>query len=356
MRAVVVGVLVGMSMVAGVTLSRTAFADTTAPSADSARTPGDTDSAPGAGDAVRTCEGSVEAVESAAPTRVKVCSGWSDDLRCIDEAGDETKPAPPSASSPGSEATGVRLRIAGCDGPLTVSPEDAIRWGLLAAVDGDSGLLDRSVVGRRARIRVQGQTVLSLEWVETQTLPAAPISAAAPADTATAPPPPSAATPSPPETGGLVPGAVQVPLEFEVYGPIPQDSRQSRRRARSRKALHAVGGVAVGLGVASLIAGTVLGVKARAKEKQSEDYCEPDNPAICSHRGVVMIEDAKALATAANVAFGVGGITLFGGLALRGLAPDPSSAGNGTPGTSRTASASRGIHRGSVTLSLEGHF
>jgi hypothetical protein len=78
-----------------------------------------------------------------------------------------------------------------------------------------------------------------------------------------------------------------------------------------------------GLGLAGVSAGAVLGTQAILKNDASMPHCRPDDPNLCSPRGVELREEAFTYATGSTVALVVGGGVIAAGLAVFFTAPWP---------------------------------
>lgn len=88
-----------------------------------------------------------------------------------------------------------------------------------------------------------------------------------------------------------------------------------------------LGYVLVGAGAVGLTVGSVFGLRAIAKNNDSEDRCR--TPRLCSQAGLDLRDEAKSAATISTVAFVAGGALAASGLALMLTA---SSAVEGEPG------------------------
>ncbi|HEY3355850.1 MAG TPA: hypothetical protein VGQ83_21535 [Polyangia bacterium] len=91
------------------------------------------------------------------------------------------------------------------------------------------------------------------------------------------------------------------------YTPPPPPSGGGARTA---------GWVIGGLGVASLVTGTVFGVMARGKHNDALTHCSRDNASLCDPTGVSLTNDAFNLALISTVTFIVGGTALATGIIL----------------------------------------
>ncbi|HEY6462896.1 MAG TPA: hypothetical protein VIY73_22150 [Polyangiaceae bacterium] len=108
-------------------------------------------------------------------------------------------------------------------------------------------------------------------------------------------------------------------------GPVPL--ARSSGPTRTRTAGYVVGGA----GLAAIAVGTVLGVRALGRRSDSEADC---TGSVCRDAsGIQAYSDARTLAVAADVAFGVGAIAIATGAYLTWLAPGVRSTGlRVTPG------------------------
>ncbi|WP_146647362.1 hypothetical protein [Labilithrix luteola] len=118
---------------------------------------------------------------------------------------------------------------------------------------------------------------------------------------------------------------------------------------------HAGGGqrtaglVVGGVGIVGLAVGTITGLMATSKNKDSKDQCPNAGP-CASREGVDANESAKSLATVSTVGFIAGGLLAAGGAVLYLTAPSGSS-----PKTGRL-SVTPSVSKGSAGLSLGGTF
>jgi len=96
------------------------------------------------------------------------------------------------------------------------------------------------------------------------------------------------------------------------FADVDQNVGHTQRRA---------GIVVGGVGVAALAVGAVLGFRAMATNSDSESQCRPDDPGLCSQRGVELRDDASTWAMASTGTFIGGGVVTAAGLALYLLAP-----------------------------------
>ncbi len=78
-----------------------------------------------------------------------------------------------------------------------------------------------------------------------------------------------------------------------------------------------------GLGLAGVSAGAVLGAQAALKNDASMPHCRPDDPTLCSPKGVELRDEAFTYATGSTVALVVGGGVVAAGLAVFFTAPWP---------------------------------
>jgi serine/threonine-protein kinase len=82
----------------------------------------------------------------------------------------------------------------------------------------------------------------------------------------------------------------------------PQPARAAKQGLSTGQTLGLVVG---GVGVIGLGLGSYFGVRAISKNSDAEGYCNSDN--LCSQPGLDLTDKAKKDATAANIAFAVGG-------------------------------------------------
>ncbi|MBN1608440.1 MAG: hypothetical protein JW940_17545 [Polyangiaceae bacterium] len=174
-----------------------------------------------------------------------------------------------------------------------------------------------------------------------------------------APPPPASAEPEPaepPSPEPAEPEQVTTPSpepEPAAYGPPEVD--EGPRSSRGGP-LRTIGLVTSAMGVGGLAVGMVFGLQAKAKERESEDHCEPDDPTICSHAGADLIRKAKRDAKVANVAFATGGGALVLGLVLYLAAPGDGSSGSAAVRPSRGLRFSPRVGTDATWLTVDGRF
>jgi hypothetical protein len=110
------------------------------------------------------------------------------------------------------------------------------------------------------------------------------------------------------------------------------------------------GGMVAGVGVVGIVIGAVFGAKAKSKESDSEAYCHPEDPTLCSQQGLDLLDEGHSSATIANVGFIAGGVLAAGGVVLMLTAPSGEEAPAPTGGdeSARTPSshASAARHAG----------
>jgi hypothetical protein len=80
-----------------------------------------------------------------------------------------------------------------------------------------------------------------------------------------------------------------------------------------------------GVGIVGLGVGAVLGLQAKHKNDDSKGYC-PNDPNLCTARGVDLRDSAKKDAMGSTIAFGAGGALVVTGLILLLTAPSSSPA------------------------------
>jgi tetratricopeptide (TPR) repeat protein len=130
---------------------------------------------------------------------------------------------------------------------------------------------------------------------------------------------------------------------------------QTRRSAAPDVKRSDVGLVLLGGGVIAVAVGSVLGVEAISRRKQSDAYCAGNE---CSEqRGVALNDDAQHFATYANVAFGVGLVAAAVGtyLTLTGsnaTSPSAAVARGGLHNRQNSTTISLASRRGSLGLEL----
>jgi hypothetical protein len=102
-----------------------------------------------------------------------------------------------------------------------------------------------------------------------------------------------------------------------------------------------------GVGLAALVAGSVLGIQAKRKNDDSKAEC-PREVELCSPKGVALRDDARGYAVGSNIAFAVGGGLLATGFVLLLTAPSNT---NSTALTLRPSALGTG-----ADMSLRGAF
>lgn len=126
-------------------------------------------------------------------------------------------------------------------------------------------------------------------------------------------------------------------LEVPALWPAPPDAPAPPTIAGSKRPSHETpeadantgttqriwGIVLGGLGLAGVSAGAVLGTQAILKNDASMAHCRPDDPSLCSARGVELREESFTYATGSTVALVVGGGGVAAGLAVFFTAPWP---------------------------------
>jgi hypothetical protein len=129
--------------------------------------------------------------------------------------------------------------------------------------------------------------------------------------------------------------------------PLPSDQAGASSGSGARTAQLIAGGVVAGVGVVGIVIGAVFGAEARSKESDSEAYCRPEDPTLCSQQGLDLLDEGHSSATIANVGFIAGGVLAAGGVVLLLTAPSgedpPAPAGEdeNAPTPSPHASAAR---------------
>lgn len=183
-------------------------------------------------------------------------------------------------------------------------------WGVALPIDPGIHTFEASAPGRRLWTK-QLNLDITTRGVVTETVPLLEM---------LAPEPVAAPAPAPAQ-----PALQPQPLAQ----PLPTDETNSRSRTLQLRS-----GVALtGVGVVALTVGTVFGLKARSKEKDSEAYCWSYDKTRCSHQGVVLIDEAKSAATIANVAIIGGAVAIIGGGVLYFTAPKVRASSSASLGT-----------------------
>ncbi|HOU93931.1 MAG TPA: hypothetical protein PLU22_22930 [Polyangiaceae bacterium] len=192
-------------------------------------------------------------------------------------------------------------RVAGLVVTRDASDLAEAAWRVPIPVDPGSHVVSASAPGKRSWTRTvtleAGQGVVT---VQVPTL----------ADEVAAPPAPArGATPAP---AGTEAGA----------GAPPAPAEGGRSRLAPAYVTGAVGLVVLGGGVGA-------GIASNAKERESVEFCNPSDPSECNRTGMSLLDDARTYATAANVAYAVGGAALVTSVVLFVTArrPSPATAG-----------------------------
>jgi len=86
------------------------------------------------------------------------------------------------------------------------------------------------------------------------------------------------------------------------------------------------GWVAIGVGGAGIVVGSVFGVLASQDNQAADDECRPDDATRCNQQGVDLAESAASKATLSTVAFGVGLAAATTGVVLLLTAPSNDTA------------------------------
>lgn len=118
--------------------------------------------------------------------------------------------------------------------------------------------------------------------------------------------------PAPPE-----PAPPSAPPRKGPKAPAPRSDTETGTKQR-------IWGIIIGgFGLAGISAGAVLGTQAILKNDASIPHCRPDDPTLCSPRGVELREEAFTYATGSTVSLVVGGGLVAAGLAVFFTAPWP---------------------------------
>lgn len=103
--------------------------------------------------------------------------------------------------------------------------------------------------------------------------------------------------------------------------PLSDDAPVERDGGMQRTIAITIGAV----GIAGLVAGGVLGIRAILKNEESLDACAPEDATRCTSHGAALREDAEDFALASTVAFAIGGALLGTGIIVFATAPSESS-------------------------------
>jgi len=104
------------------------------------------------------------------------------------------------------------------------------------------------------------------------------------------------------------------PLEEATPAFVDEERAEARGREHRASVLRTVGFVGVGLGVASLWAGSITGLFALDREHLRRDNCDANN--VCNGTGYNAAREGGTLATVSTITFAAGGAAIVGGLYL----------------------------------------
>ncbi|MBW2525459.1 MAG: hypothetical protein JRI23_14835 [Deltaproteobacteria bacterium] len=111
-----------------------------------------------------------------------------------------------------------------------------------------------------------------------------------------------------------------------------------------------LGWTAGGVGVAAAGVGVVLRVLALGKDSESNDYCRPDDPMVCTAEGGELRDEAQSLELGSTIAWVGGGALVVTGIVLLLTAPSGSDSAESASGW--TIHAGVGPRGGGATLGL----
>lgn len=170
----------------------------------------------------------------------------------------------------------------------------------------DGALVDRSVLGTALPVDPGAHTLTASApghepWSSSITVAARPgtTTVRVPALTLT----PVAAPPPPP-----------TPAASAAAAPAP---RAAEGWSTQRKVALGVGGA----GVVGVVIGAVFGAMTLSKTSAAKGHCSTTEPPQCDPEGLTLYGDAKTTANVSNVAMGVGGAAVIGGVVLFLTAP-----------------------------------
>lgn len=115
----------------------------------------------------------------------------------------------------------------------------------------------------------------------------------------------------------------QLEAEPEASSPLPVPATPARQQRRG-ETQRLVGYGLTGAGVIGLGLAGYFGIRAMGYKNDRDRYCDDGN--VCSERGVMLDEDARDAASAANVAAAVGAVLIGGGLTVLLLSPSEDEA------------------------------
>jgi len=108
--------------------------------------------------------------------------------------------------------------------------------------------------------------------------------------------------------------------------PPPSQATAPAQAASSGSSQATWGWVAIGVGGAGIVVGSVFGVLASQDNQAADDECRPDDATRCNQKGVDLADSAASKATLSTVAFGVGLAAATTGVVLLLTAPSNDTA------------------------------
>jgi hypothetical protein len=212
------------------------------------------------------------------------------------------------------------VRVSGLEVSRDGIPVGEASWGEAVPVDTGEHIIVAKAPGKKSwtrTIQVSRATQEAVEIPRLEDAASSPVPAPVPTTIPTAP-----ATPPPPvtETQPSTPPAVS------SSGSAPSDKGTSAGQTQRTMAY-----VAGGVGIVGLAIGTIFGVRAINKEKDSEAFCTPPDYVKCTQPGVTLIDEGKSAAHVSVAGFVVGGLGLVGGAVVFLTAPSARTTGINMP-------------------------
>lgn len=131
-----------------------------------------------------------------------------------------------------------------------------------------------------------------------------------------------------------------------AVAPPPAQETAPAPTATSSSSQATWGWVAIGVGGAGIVVGSVFGALASQDNQAADDECRPDDATRCNQKGVDLADSAASKATVSTVAFGVGLAAATTGVVLLLTAPSNDTA----TGKKLWLNASANAERASLNL------
>ncbi|MBX3187136.1 MAG: hypothetical protein KF819_08980 [Labilithrix sp.] len=140
------------------------------------------------------------------------------------------------------------------------------------------------------------------------------------------------------------------PQEPVVTAPTPNRLVEANQGEAQRTVAIALGGV----GVVSLVVGSVFGIVSLSKKSEADAECAPPDRRLCSTRGVEAGDEQIAAGNVSTVGFIAGGVLVAAGVTLYLTAPRGAASSSGQGG--RSVSITPTAWQGGGGLGLTGRF